>query len=389
MVANGIAAAQPTGDGIDPGRPSSWLSRNERERFLHRSTILAMAIFFSDVLLYSLATALAMAPLHPLANVFFSIWSGLFIGKLFTIGHDGCHQSYTPYRNLNTWLARIAFLPSAHSASLWTLSHNQIHHRYTNLKGGEYVWEPWSPEEYASATAFRRGVYRLYRSRVGPLPYYLVEMWWKKLFLTLPPEARREWRKHVFDALFLIALYPAFVAGLLWLGTSLAPERPLWQTAILGWALPFLIWNWLMGLVIYAHHTHPEVAWFDNRDEWTFHRAQVLSTIHARLPQPLHFLSNNIMEHTAHHVMPAIPLYRLEDAQAILRRLFPAVRYVRLSRDYGAIVRACKLFDFKKRRWVGFDGNPTGPAIPLDGFHSKPAPATNSPRLLPLEENFQ
>ena len=366
MVSSGINIDNALAADIDPGRPASWLSADERREFLQRSTALALAIFFSDLALFTVATALAMVPLHFLLNLFFSLWSGLFIGKLFTIGHDCCHQSYTPYRTLNTWLARIALLPPLHSASLWTLSHNHIHHRYTNLKGGEYVWEPWSPEEYAVASPFRRWLYRVYRSSIGPLPYYLIEMWGKKLFLPIAPEARREWRKHVFDTGFLLVAYPAFVAGLLWVGTTLAPDRPLWLTAVLGWILPFLVWNWLMGFVIYAHHTHPEVAWFDNREEWTFHRSQVLSTVHAKLPQPLDFLSNNIMEHTAHHVMPAIPLYRLKDAQAKLRRLFPAVRFVRLSQSYGAIVKACKLFDFKRRRWVDFEGSPTGPVIPLD-----------------------
>lgn len=367
MASNGATMVEAATVGVVSDRPSSWFSEDERREFLRQSTGLAFAIFAGDAALYAIVTLLAMAPLHPLLNLFFSVWSGLFIGKLFTIGHDGCHQSFTPYRRLNSWLARLAFLPSVHVASLWTLSHNQIHHRYTNLKGGEYVWEPLSPEEYAAASPFRRWLYRVYRSWVGPLPYYLIEMWGKKLFLPIAPEARREWRKHVFDTLFLLVAYPAFVAGLLWAGTALAPDRPLWQTAALGWVLPFVIWNWLMGFVIYAHHTHPEVAWFDNRDDWTFHRSQVLSTVHARLPQPLDFLSNNIMEHTAHHVMPAIPLYRLRRAQAKLRSLFPAIRFVELRGSYLSIVRACKLFDFKRRQWVDFDGNPTGPAIPLNG----------------------
>jgi omega-6 fatty acid desaturase (delta-12 desaturase) len=30
-------------------------------------------------------------------------------------------------------------------------------------------------------------------------------------------------------------------------------------------------------------------------------------------------------------------------------------------------LKACKLFDYQRRQWVDFDGNPTGPVIPLEG----------------------
>ena len=66
--------------------------------------------------------------------------------------------------------------------SLWELGHNLAHHGFTNLKGRDYVWTPYSPHEFARLSWVRRRLERIYRSGVGQGVYYMVEMWWKKLF---------------------------------------------------------------------------------------------------------------------------------------------------------------------------------------------------------------
>lgn len=351
---------------VDRAQQARW-SADERRALTRRSTVRGVAVFLGNAGLYAGATAAALAPLPWALNLVLAICAGVFIGTLFTVGHDASHQSLTPYRTLNIWLARLAFLPALHSASLWDLSHNRIHHRFTNLRGWDYVWEPMSPEDYRTASRARRILYRLYRSPLGPLPYYAIEMWWKRHFLPISAEARRQGRRHAFDTVFLFTAYPLLVGAIVASGAALAPDRPLWLTAVWGWIVPYAVWNWLMGFVIYAHHTHPAVAWIAGRDAWTSYRGHVLGTVHARLPPPLHAVANNIMEHTAHHVMPGIPLYRLRDAQARLRERVPEVVFSPLMRDYLRTVAACKLFDYEKRQWQDFDGRPTGPVIPRDG----------------------
>ena len=44
-------------------------------------------------------------------KVFASLVAALWIARLFVIGHDACHGSYTPNKTLNKWIGRIAFLP--------------------------------------------------------------------------------------------------------------------------------------------------------------------------------------------------------------------------------------------------------------------------------------
>ena len=74
--------------------------------------------------------------------MFASLVAALWIARLFVIGHDACHGSYTPNKVLNEWIGRIAFLPSLTPYSLWEIGHNLAHHGFTNLKGRDYVWTP-------------------------------------------------------------------------------------------------------------------------------------------------------------------------------------------------------------------------------------------------------
>src|SRR5580704_10164266 len=66
-------------------------------------------------------------------KVFASLVAALWIARLFVIGHDACHGSYTPNKTLNKWIGRIAFLPSLTPYSLWEIGHNLAHHGFTNL----------------------------------------------------------------------------------------------------------------------------------------------------------------------------------------------------------------------------------------------------------------
>lgn len=345
------------------------MTEDQRKAAVKRSIPLALAYLLFDYAVYLGLLAVALRPLPLAASLGVGVACGLFIGNVFTLGHDGAHQSLTNSRSLNHWIARFAFLPAMHSLSLWIPGHNHLHHTFTNLRGADYTWEPMSPADYRQATPLRRALYRLYRSPFGSFPYYFFEIWLRRSVLPLSAEDRKEWRIHLFDSAFVVVGNIALVLGIVWLGRWLAPARPAWLTVVLGWAVPFLAWNWIIGWVVFMQHTHPEVGWYADKREWTFFRGQILATVQARLPPVMNAFSNNIMEHNAHHSYPMIPLYRLRPAQALLRAAYPQVRALTLTpRAFVRQTRACKLFDYQRRQWVDFDGTPTGPVIPLDGL---------------------
>jgi omega-6 fatty acid desaturase (delta-12 desaturase) len=156
------------------------LTKEERSRFGQKLNVTAIALFLSVVILY-LGLAFATIAMRGLASIVLAAGTGLAIGLLFIIGHDACHQSLTGSRALNGLFGRVAFLPSLHPFSLWEIGHNKTHHRFNNVRGRDYVWEPMSLADFAAASSLRKASYCMFRHPLGISLYYLPEIWAKKL----------------------------------------------------------------------------------------------------------------------------------------------------------------------------------------------------------------
>lgn len=349
-------------------RPSlSWLTLEERRAVTSASLPLGLSLFALHLALYGATLVGAVAALPWGLNLLAAGANGLAIGLLFVIGHDASHGAFLPGKWSNQILARLAFLPSAHSASLWHLHHNRVHHVYTNLKGRDNSWVPKSKAEYDALSPVGRALERAHRGPLGPLTYYILGLWLKLLVLPLTKETRSEWLRHAADSALVLAGLALTIGGIALLGQSLAPERPVWLTLAQGWLLPFLVWNYFMGLSTYLHHTHPKVPWFDNEKEWSFYNANVRGTTHVDFKVNLLPLWQRLMEHTAHHMLPAIPVYRLHGAQEKLLERFDkdVVRFTITGGRFRKINRACKLYDFERKCWTDFDGRPTTEPVAL------------------------
>jgi omega-6 fatty acid desaturase (delta-12 desaturase) len=326
-----------------------------------RTTARPIALLAADWLL--LLAALAGAVLaHALwLKLLCGVAAGFVIGRLFIIGHDACHQSLTPRRRLNHWLGRIAFLPSLTPYSLWEVGHNVVHHGYTNLKGFDFVWQPFTAEEFAALTPRQRTLDRVYRSGWAPGLYYLVEIWWKRMFF--PARAHMPTRRGVFllDNLLVSAFALLWLAALA--AAAWATGQSPWIVLLAGAVVPFLFWCAMIGFVVYLHHTHVEVQWHEDRAAWSRSQPFVSTTVHLTFPLWIGGALHHIMEHTAHHVDMSIPLYRLKAAQAKLEELLPG-RIVIQSfswRWYFDTARRCKLYDFARQCWTDYAGRATGP----------------------------
>ena len=136
-------------------------------------------------------------------------------------------------------------------------------------------------------------------------------------------------------------------------------------TLLGGFVLPFLAFNCIMGFVIYVQHTHPEVAWFDKREEWQKRLGFITTTVNVVVPKRMGQILHDILEHGAHHVNTGVPLYRLRAAQTALKNAVPQLArvYVLTWKRYWATVRTCKLYDYANHRWMDFKGRVT--AAPL------------------------
>jgi omega-6 fatty acid desaturase (delta-12 desaturase) len=325
-----------------------------------RSTAYALVLVLTDVLLFAAFAAATVLLRSPVLQLLAGVATGLMISRLFILGHDACHQSLTPHRRLNRWIGRLVLLPSLTPYSLWEVGHNVVHHGYTNLKGFDFVWQPRSLEEFQALPAWRQALERVYRSGWAPWLYYLIEIWWLRMFF--PSKKIMPARRAVFlwDSLLVCAYAAAWVGGLV--AVSWATGQSAWWLLTVGFAVPFLFWNGMIGFVVYVHHTHPGVDWYEDKASWSASQPFVSTTVHLTFRSAMGSVLHHIMEHTAHHVDMSVPLYRLKKAQALLEsRLAGSIVVQPFSwRWYADTARRCKLYDFKARRWTDFDGRPTG-----------------------------
>jgi omega-6 fatty acid desaturase (delta-12 desaturase) len=307
----------------------------------------------SDIAVFVFGNALVIGSSSIWIQLLGTVLVTIAIVRLFILGHDACHQSLTDHAELNKVLGRIAFLPSLTPFALWRVGHNVVHHGFNNLKGRDFVWQPMDPAEYAALSRPRQWVERMYRSAFGPLPYYLVEIWWKKLYYPAKDRAPGQRAEYFWDSTAVTVFAALWIAALLWFSPHTLGAGILAVT--LGFLVPFLCWNWTVGFVIYVHHTHPDTIWYADKSSWLKAQGIIRGTVRYRVKPVWNFLLHNIMEHGAHHLDARIPLYRLKAAQAALARMVPDMPVIELSfATYWRTVRECKLFDFTRQVWVTF-----------------------------------
>ena len=332
----------------------SWLSPVAKH-----NTFLALLLVAVDVLLFGLAIVATVWFQHFAVKLCFSLIEGFIIGRLFILGHDACHQSLTTHRRLNRWIGRIVFLPSLTPYSLWDIGHNMVHHGYTNLKGVDFVWQPKSMEEFQILSPWRQKLERLYRSGWAPGLYYMIEIWWKRMYF--PSRRQMPTRRAVFvlDGLLVTAAAVCWIVGLTL--SAMATGQSVLLLLLTGLVVPFLFWNAMIGFVVYVHHTHVDIAWYEDKKAWAAAQPFVSTTVHLTFRYRVGALLHHIMEHTAHHVDMSVPLYRLKTAQKILETRLPGCIVIQNFswRWYFETVKRCKLYDFKRRCWMDFSGKST------------------------------
>lgn len=332
-------------DAIPPRRDL----RNLVIEFEKKNTAKAVTIFLSDyALFFAGSLAAIILPLH--LKIFGAALVWISIARLFIVGHDACHGSFTASRPLNRLLGKIAFLPSLTPFRWWEVGHNMAHHGFGNLVGKDYVWIPLSVEEYQRLAPLQKKWYRWTRGVFGSGLYYFFSLWWSELLIFRSRQAG----KLELDTLFVCCFAAIWIATIWVLSSSIGESFVLAVT--FAFVLPFVAWNFLMGLVIYVHHTHPDVKWYRDQKAWIESKPYLTATVNVRFPSWFSASLHHIMEHPAHHLAPAIPMYNLAAAQ---RKLEAAIGKHFVSQEFSfawylKCTRVCKLYDFEKQCWVPF-----------------------------------
>lgn len=331
-------------------------------RFAVPNDLLAYSILAADLLIYlGLVVATAVIP-SLLLKIVFGLLAGFFIAQLFIIGHDAGHAAYVRSRRANAVITRLTFLPALHNYSLWLFVHNRLHHAFTNVKGYN-SWSPPSFEEYQAMPRWRRGLERLYRTPAGLGIYYLIERWLKDKFFPrrhTPAKYRTSgWKDFSLNMLFLAGLISA--VSILAVHNGQNP----WLAVVFAVFIPFLVWNYAMGLTTYQQHTHPQLEWYPSLTDYRQNvRTASEVSIYMRYASWYLLLTHNCYVHPVHHVNARIPLYKLHKAQQAYIEACPdLVHVVPFSmRLLFQTMKTCKLYDYSRYQWLDFAGNPTTPA---------------------------
>lgn len=286
--------------------------------------------------------------------------AGVCCASCFVIGHDACHGNLTPYAWLNKTIGRIAFLPALHPYASWEYTHNGLHHGWTNVRGREVAYVPFTKEEFDALPAWRRIAEHFFRSPFGPGVFYFLTVWVRHEIFPigkrLPPGRRRSIFEldRLFVLLFVVTWLIAIIRFAQRWNTSVA------TTVLCGFVAELAMFHMTLGVVSFLHHTHPDVPWYDGAAEHNFYRSQVQASVHLKLPRMFELLLHDVLQHTAHHADARIPLYRLAESQACLEQQFGTdiVAEPWSWRGYLRVFRTCRLFDYETHRWIDYDGTP-------------------------------
>ena len=313
-----------------------------------------LAYFGRDLALYALVVVGLVLVDNPIALVALWVLSGMVISGLFIVAHDAAHGALFKSKRLNRIVGTVAMLPSWHVYEGWVLGHNRIHHAYTVRQGFDFVWHPYTPEQYAEMSALGKARHRFEWSWIGAGAYYLREVWWHKMIVGAPPA---RWAKAVRRDRIIVWTFVA-VASLLLGALGFAVYGSIagaaWMVAKVL-VVPFLAFTYVIATFVHVHHVQPSIRWWKRR-EWTKFKGQMEGTTVLRARFGLNFFFHWIMVHVPHHVDMRIPMYNLEKATDAIEEAFPGTVHdapLRF-RDFIANSRQCQLYDFDEGCWLTY-----------------------------------
>ena len=310
-----------------------------------RSPVRAIAALVLDLGLYVAFVVAALVAPHPLLSLGAAVLAGFAVAFAFVWGHDAAHGALFASERTSEVLGTLAMLPSLNMYRLWVFGHNKVHHGFTSLSVIDWIWRPWSAEEYREASRTARLVYRLERMPATCVLHYLLRVWWPGM-VRFRPDPRARPIAGVRASKFASAGFALALGAVGWWVAG-----PLVGVMIV--VVPFLVFTWFISFFVYLHHTHPDVAFWDDRRRWSALDGQLRSSITIRTNPVWEHLTHNILVHTPHHVDTRIPFYRLPRAVEDLGAEYASemTTYRFRWRTVRHIFATCKVYDYDAQRW--------------------------------------
>ena len=306
--------------------------------------------FTVDLVFYAVMMYGVLVSHSVILKLIFGILAGIAASSMFVWAHDAAHGSLFKSKLLSQVLGTIFMLPALNMYSLWSYGHNRVHHGFTSFSPIDWIWRPLTISEYRDLTKIQKIFYRIERSLYGCGLHYIYKVWWPKMVMFIPTDLDE---KKIFTIKLdkLVVLLFAILVAIFYFTYGGG-----FIGVLTGLVLPFIVFNYVISLVVYLHHTHPSIPFFDERAEWNHTIGALYCTTVIYSNWLLDNLTHHIMVHTPHHVDIRIPFYRLKTALVSIKE-----NYGQYLHEYHMdmptlkhIFKSCKLYDYHKHVWYDF-----------------------------------
>jgi len=231
--------------------------------------------------------------------LFLSIFTSIFMVRIFIILHDCGHYSYFKSKKANTIVGYISGYILLMPFAEFRHSHS-IHHATNGNLDKRGIGDVWTMtvKEYLASGKLKRFVYRGFRSPyvfllIGPLIQFL----YFNRFPTASSKKKQKINIYLTDIVILSSLIAAYyTVGLINYILVMAP-------------LIFIAQD-IGILLFFIQHQFEHVYWADSK-HWDVVKASLLGSSFYKLPKVLQWITGNIMFHHVHHLRPGIPNYKL------------------------------------------------------------------------------
>ena len=264
---------------------------------------------------FGVGTRLALAGLLGACNA--------FIG--FNICHDAMHGAFSANPRVNRMFSLLFNLVGA-NPYVWTLTHNLVHHTYTNIPGHDEdievapgllrmspdeAWRPWQRYQHLYAFplyglaslswVFRKDYVKFFQRQIGQ-------------------QVSRHPRREYVNLFFYKGLYHVF-----FIATPLLVLPLPWSQVLLGFLVLHLVEGVVMGLVFQLAHVVEGTA-FPTPDgsgimpeAWAMHQLQTTANFSPR-SRVASFLCGGLNRQIEHHLFPRVCHIHYPALAAIVRQ---------------------------------------------------------------------
>jgi omega-6 fatty acid desaturase (delta-12 desaturase) len=282
--------------------------------------------------------------------ILFAVLAGIAASGMFVLAHDAAHGSLFKNKWVAECVGTIFMLPALNSYRLWCFGHNRIHHGFTSFTPIDWIWKPLSIDEYNKLGVLGKIEYRIERSLFGSGLHYIVKVWWSKMVMFVPPDLQESKQRAIRIGKLIVVVYMLIIMAIFYHFNGIF-------AAICAVLIPFIVFNYVISIIIYLHHTHPQIPFFDERAEWNHTIGAVFCTtvIHTNWLVDK-FITHDILIHTPHHADIRIPFYRLTTALRSIKQNYSEYihEYKLTLPTLFYIFKSCKLYDYKKHVWYNF-----------------------------------